>query len=440
MSYIANNKETIKEMLKSMGYKDYEDLKKESIGLASIDISALGDGLSELDLVRKMRNIESKNKLSTKGFFLGGGIYNHYIPSAARNVASRSDFLTSYTPYQGEVSQGTLQVMYEFQSITTRITGQDYANASMYDGTTSAAEGIKLAIRYNKRSKVLIHDRVNPVYIDVIKTTLSTLDIDIIISEDLNQLDDSYSAVLIQYPDFFGEVNNYSDICDLAKSYGVVPISLTTEVVSLGLIKDPASYGFEVSVLEGQSIAGSMNLSGPTLGMFAVNKKYLRKLPGRICGKSKDAEGNDAFTLTLNSREQHIRRDKATSNICTNSAHLSVVFTIHMALLGERGYRDLAQVNHNLALYLNKKLNFEGLKVINRTFFNEMVIELSSNASDVVKELEEKGIYCGLAISNLYNYDKEKQLQYKNYLLVTVTELNTKEEINNLIKELSIYK
>jgi len=387
----------------------------------------------ELEVERILSRMSAKNvSASSVPFFVGAGAYKHHVPATVDHLIQRSEFLTSYTPYQPEIAQGTLQYLFEFQTQVAALTGMDVANASMYDGSTGTGEAVLMAHRVTKRRKAVLSGGLHPHYADVVKT-LSDMASDetVIMAPDVSgtedilaQIDDTTSCVVVQSPDVFGNVRDLKPIADKAHQHGALLIAVFTEVVSLGLLKSPGSMGADIVVGEGQSIGNALNFGGPYVGLFATQSKYIRQMPGRLCGETVDADGNRGFVLTLSTREQHIRRDKATSNICTNSGLCSLAFTIHMTLLGEKGLSRLARINHANAVKLADQLSaVRGVEVLNKAFFNEFTVKLPKPAAEVVERLAEKGVLAGVPASRLL-----PGAGLDNLLLVASTEVNTDDD------------
>jgi len=387
----------------------------------------------ELEVERILSRMSAKNiPASSVPFFVGAGAYKHHVPATVDHLIQRSEFLTSYTPYQPEIAQGTLQYLFEFQTQVAALTGMDVANASMYDGSTGTGEAVLMAHRVTKRRKAVLSGGLHPHYIDLVKTLsemssddVVTMTPDVSAEEDiLSQIDDSTSCVVVQSPDVFGNVRDLKPIADKAHQHGALLIAVFTEAVSLGLVASPGSQGADIVVGEGQSIGNALNFGGPYVGLFATQSKFIRQMPGRLCGETVDADGSRGFVLTLSTREQHIRRDKATSNICTNSGLCALAFTIHMTLLGETGLKRLARVNHANAIKLADQLSqVSGAEVLNKTFFNEFTVELSKPAAEVVERLAEKGVLAGVPVSRLL-----PGAGLDNLLLVASTEVNTDDD------------
>jgi glycine dehydrogenase subunit 1 len=387
----------------------------------------------ELEVERILSRMSAKNiSASSVPFFVGAGAYKHHVPATVDHLIQRSEFLTSYTPYQPEIAQGTLQYLFEFQTQVAALTGMDVANASMYDGSTGTGEAVLMAHRVTKRRKAVLSGGLHSHYADVVRTLsemasddVVTMNPDVSGTEDiLSQIDDKTSCVVVQTPDVFGNVRDLKAIADKAHQHGALLIAVFTEAVSLGLLKSPGSQGADIVVGEGQSIGNALNFGGPYVGLFATQSKYIRQMPGRLCGETVDADGNRGFVLTLSTREQHIRRDKATSNICTNSGLCSLAFTIHMTLLGEAGLSRLARINHANAVKLADGLAaVKGVEVLNKTFFNEFTVKLAKPAADVVERLAENGVLAGVPASRLL-----PGAGLDNLLLVASTEVNTDDD------------
>lgn len=387
----------------------------------------------ELEVERIMGRMAAKNVAATSGpFFVGAGAYKHHVPATVDHLIQRSEFLTSYTPYQPEIAQGTLQYLFEFQTQVSALTGMEVANASMYDGSTGTAEAVLMAHRVTKRRKAVLSGGLHPHYTQVVETLsemasdeVVALPADVSASEDiLSQIDDSVSCVVVQSPDVFGNLRDLAPIAEKAHAHGALLIAVFTEVVSLGAVTAPGAQGADIVVGEGQSIGNALNFGGPYVGLFAAKSKYVRQMPGRLCGETVDADGQRGFVLTLSTREQHIRRDKATSNICTNSGLCVLAFTIHMTLLGQAGLSRLAEVNHANAVKLADALaGVKGVEVLNETFFNEFTLKLSKPAAQVVEALAEKGVLGGVPASRLM-----PGAGLDDLLIVANTEINTDDD------------
>jgi glycine dehydrogenase subunit 1 len=387
----------------------------------------------ELEVERILSRMAARNvPASSVPFFVGAGAYKHHVPASVDHLIQRSEFLTSYTPYQPEIAQGTLQYLFEFQTQVAALTGMEVANASMYDGSTGTAEAVLMAHRVTKRRKAVLSGGLHPHYAEVVRTLsdmagdeVVSLAPDVTGSEDVAAaIDAGVSCVVVQNPDVFGNLRDLRPIAETAHREGALLIAVFTEAVSLGLVESPGAMGADIVVGEGQSIGNALSFGGPYVGLFATRQKYVRQMPGRICGETVDAEGRRGFVLTLSTREQHIRRDKATSNICTNSGLCCLAFTIHMTLLGEAGLRRLACVNHAHAVKLADMLSgIPGVEVLNRSFFNEFTVRLPKPAVEVVEALAAEGILAGVPVSRLAPGGGLDDL-----LLVASTEVNTDED------------
>ncbi len=384
----------------------------------------------ELDVERELGALAAQNtSADTVPFFVGAGAYKHHIPATVDHLIQRSEFLTSYTPYQPEITQGTLQVLFEFQTQVALLTGMDVANASMYDGSTGAAEAVLMAHRVTRRKKAVLSGNLHGHYADVIKTlshhsgaNVTALDAAPTGSEDIaTKIDADTSCVVVQYPDVFGNIRDLQPIADAAHKAGALLIVVVTEIVALGLIRSPGEMGADIVAAEGQSIGNGLNFGGPYVGLFATRDKYVRQMPGRLCGETVDAEGRRGFVLTLSTREQHIRREKATSNICTNSGLCALAFTIHMTLLGEVGLRKLAGVNHANACDLADRLaKVPGVEILTPAFFNEFTIRIKGDAAQAIDKLAAKGILGGVPASRLL-----PGKAHANLIIIASTEINT---------------
>jgi len=396
----------------------------------------------ELEVERIMGRMAAKNVAATSvPFFVGAGAYKHHVPATVDHLIQRSEFLTSYTPYQPEIAQGTLQYLFEFQTQVSALTGMEVANASMYDGSTGTAEAVLMAHRVTRRRKAVLSGGLHPHYTQVVETLsemandeVVALPADVTASEDiLAQIDDSVSCVVVQSPDVFGNLRDLAPIAEKAHAHGALLIAVFTEVVSLGAVTPPGALGADIVVGEGQSIGNALNFGGPYVGLFAAKSKYVRQMPGRLCGETVDADGQRGFVLTLSTREQHIRRDKATSNICTNSGLCVLAFTIHMTLLGQAGLSRLAEVNHANAVKLADALaGVKGVEILNESFFNEFTIKLPKPAAAVVEALAEKGVLAGVPASRLM-----PGAGLDDLLIVANTEINTDDDRAAFVKALA---
>jgi glycine dehydrogenase subunit 1 len=432
MPFIANTDEQRKEMLAEIGLsmdKLFSDIPKNLLS-RKLDI---GEGLPEQEVRGVLAELAGKNSIDLT-LFLGGGFYDHFIPSAVYSIISRSEFYTAYTPYQPEVSQGTLQAIYEYQSMICRLTGMEASNASLYDGGTAMYEAMMMALRITGRNKVIIDDSVNPIYRVMIESYTKNLKIEHVQThcetgqasreQILNKLDTETAAVILQNPNFFGCVDDFSDIAKAAHDKGALLI-VSCYPISLGILKSPGAMGADIVTGEGQSMGLPMSFGGPYLGFMATKMEYVRKMPGRIIGRTKDRNGKDCFVMTLQAREQHIRREKATSNICSNEALCALTALTYLALLGKEGLRETAQLCADKASYAYNRLTaIPGVKPHFGTkwFFNEFVLDLPKEAADVIAKLIEKGFAAGFPLSRYYP-------DMKNSILVCVTEKRTKQQI-----------
>ncbi|MFL5195203.1 MAG: aminomethyl-transferring glycine dehydrogenase subunit GcvPA [Microvirga sp.] len=390
----------------------------------------------ELEVERILSRMSAKNiSASSVPFFVGAGAYKHHVPATVDHLIQRSEFLTSYTPYQPEIAQGTLQYLFEFQTQVAALTGMDVANASMYDGSTGTGEAVLMAHRVTKRRKAVLSGGLHPHYADVVRTLsdmasdeVVTMQPDVSGIEDiLSQIDDKTSCVVVQTPDVFGNVRDLKAIADKAHQHGALLIAVFTEAVSLGLLKSPGSQGADIVVGEGQSIGNALNFGGPYVGLFATQSKYIRQMPGRLCGETVDADGNRGFVLTLSTREQHIRREKATSNICTNSGLCALAFSIHMSLLGGTGLEKMARASHARTVETARMLSaIPGVEVVSRAYVNEIAVRLPRDAREVVRQLAERSVLGGVSLGRLYPGNPA----LANGLLVAATELTTTEDIS----------
>jgi glycine dehydrogenase subunit 1 len=387
----------------------------------------------EMEVERILGGMAARNvPASSVPFFCGAGAYKHHVPASVDHLIQRSEFLTSYTPYQPEIAQGTLQYLFEFQTQVAALTGMEVANASMYDGSTGTAEAVLMAHRVTRRRKAVLSGGLHPHYAEVVRTVsgmagdiVETLGPDPSAGEDIiARIDGETSCVVVQNPDVFGHLHDLRPIAEAAHKHGALLVAVFTEVVSLGLVEPPGAMGADIVVGEGQSIGNALSFGGPYVGLFATRQKYVRQMPGRLCGETVDAEGQRGFVLTLSTREQHIRRDKATSNICTNSGLCCLAFTIHMTLLGEAGLTRLARINHAHAVALADALaGVPGVAVLNESFFNELTIRLPKSAADVVEALAGRGVLAGVPASRLW-----PGADLDDLLLVASTEVNTDED------------
>ncbi len=442
--YIPNTEADIKEMLKTAGLGSMEDLFDDiPEGLKLQGRLALNKGLSEPEIFSKFRDLGEKNR-STEDLvcFLGAGAYDHYIPSLIHHLAKRSEFYTAYTPYQPEISQGTLQVIFEYQTMITELTGMEVSNASLYDGATAAAEAAIMAVDSARRDTILVSETIHPETRKVLQNYMHFRDIKMVEipmadgHTDVEQLkallNDDVAGVLVQTPNFFGVIEDLTDIERLTHENKSLLIS-SVDPISLAILKKPGEWGVDIAVGDGQSLGNGLNYGGPYLGFMATNTKLMRKMPGRIAGQSLDVDGRRAFVLTLQAREQHIRRYKATSNICSNQNLNALIASIYMTVMGKEGLQEVAKQCLAKSHYAMKKLTEAGTyrPAFDKPFFKEFAIIGKSNAAKVNKDLLDNGILGG--------YDLSKDYGIENGVLVSVTEKRTREEIDRLAALMEVY-
>jgi glycine dehydrogenase subunit 1 len=387
----------------------------------------------EIEVERLLSRMAGRNVAAgSVPFFVGCGAYKHHVPASVDHLIQRSEFLTSYTPYQPEIAQGTLHYLFEFQTQVAMLTGMEVANASMYDGSTAAAEAVLMAHRVTKRRKAIVAGNLHPHYRAVIETISAMAGDEVAIlpprpagGEDVGAIDADTSCVVVQTPDVFGHLHDLAPIAAKAHAAGALLIAVVTEVVSLGLLAPPGDMGADIVVAEGQSLGNALAFGGPYVGLFASRQKFVRQMPGRLAGQTVDADGRRGFVLTLSTREQHIRREKATSNICTNSGLCALAFTIHLTLLGEAGLARLARINHANAVKLAAALaDVPGVTVLNGAFFNEFTIRVPRNAADVIERLAGKGVLGGVPAARL----DPGRPELADLVIVASTEVNTDED------------
>jgi len=393
----------------------------------------------ELEVERRIAALAAKNLGTGRApSFLGAGAYRHHLPAVVDHLIQRGEFLTSYTPYQPEVTQGTLQYLFEFQTQVALLTGMDVANASMYDGATATAEAVLMAQRVTRRGRAVLSGGLHPHYREITKTHARLLGLDIAAAapdpggaEDLAALIDADTAcVVVQYPSFFGHVRDLDELAAACRAAGALFVVAVGEVVALGALVPPGAMGADIVTAEGQSLGNSLSFGGPYVGLFATRDRYVRQMPGRLTGETVDADGRRGWVLTLSTREQHIRREKATSNICTNSGLCALAFTIHLALLGEAGFTRLAALNHATAVRLAERLaEVPGVEVVNDGFFNEFTVRLRRPAAAVVDALAERGVLGGVPLSRFYPDDAA----LAPLMLVAATETNSDADIDALV-------
>ena len=431
------------EMLAAIGVDSIEALFADVPGAARLDgLVDLPRAMGELEVERAISDLASRNLAAgSVPFFIGGGAYRHHVPAAVDHLIQRGEFLTSYTPYQPELAQGTLQYLFEFQTQVALLTGMQVANASLYDGATACVEAVMMANRLTRRRKAVLSGGLHPHYREVCETYARFVGFELDIlepapgaAEDLDRLvGRDVSCVVVQNPDFFGEIRDYSDLARNCHDAGALLVVVVTEILSLGAIVPPGEMGADIVAAEGQSLGNALNFGGPHLGLFASRDKFVRQMPGRLVGQTVDIDGRRGWVLTLSTREQHIRREKATSNICTNSGLCALAFTIHLALLGEAGLTRLAGLNHAAAVTLAERLErIPGVRLLNEAFFNEFALRLPRPAAALVDALAEKGVLAGIPASRFY----PDQAELAEVLLVAATEMATSGDMDRLEHEL----
>lgn len=443
-NYLPHTEKVRQEILQEIGLNSIEDLFANinpKVRLTGID--GLPEGISELEAQKKLSEIAQKNLTTQKSIsFLGGGVYNRFIPACINTIIQRSEFITAYTPYQPEVSQGTLQVIYEYQTMICNLTGMDVANASVYDGANACAEAILMASRITKKFKALIPETINPEYKKVIETYCQSVDIDLLpynggkvdiskLKEELAGKNNEYSCILIQNPNYFGCIEEVVELSEICKNIGAKFI-VCADPVSLAVLKSPSEYGADIVVGDIQPLGIPMAFGGPHGGFIACKNQYLRQLPGRIVGMTVDKDGERAFTLTLQTREQHIKREKATSNICSNQALIALAASIYLSVMGPQGLKEVAELSIQKAHYLAKKISeISGFQVLPSEFLYEFVIKVDDNIpfNALISELNESGILPGIKL-------EEKFESMENHLLVCVTEMNDISDIYMFVEML----
>ncbi|GGB44111.1 putative glycine dehydrogenase (decarboxylating) subunit 1 [Tistrella bauzanensis] len=436
------------EMLRVVGAPAIDALYRDVPAgmLHGTDAFDLADGKGEFQVEREMQAYARASRSAGDGpFFVGGGLYRHHVPAAVDHLIQRSEFLTAYTPYQPEIAQGTLQTLFEFQTQVALLTGMDVANASLYDGSTAAAEAGMMAVRITRRNKVVVAGSVHPHYRAVVRNQLGFAGIEVDLApadpraEDdiMARVDAGTAAVIVQNPGFFGHVSDLTTLADAVHAKGALLVVAVTEAVSLGAIESPGAMGADIVVGEGQSFGNMLTFGGPTVGLFATRSKFLRQMPGRLCGETVDADGRRGFVLTLSTREQHIRRDKATSNICTSAGLCATAFTIHVAMLGEQGVTHLAALNHAQAsLAADRLAAVPGVTLVNDSFFNEFTLDLGRPSAPVVQRLADRGILAGIAPATLDGVEGDAD-RLASLLVVAVTELVTEDDVEALAAALA---
>ena len=443
MRYLPLTQHDRDAMLGVIGAATIDDLFVDVPEAARLDgpIHGLPMHASEMAVERHMTKLARQNLTAGDApFFLGCGAYKHHVPASVDHLIQRGEFLTAYTPYQPEIAQGTLQMLFEFQTQVARLLGTDVANASMYDGSTACWEAIGMARRITKRGKAILSSGLHPHYVsvaktmakftgDALETAVPTLGPDTDIDTLIAAIDADTSCVVVQYPDILGRIADLKPLADACHAHKALLIAVVTEPVALGAVKSPGEMDADIVVGEGQSLGVGLQFGGPYVGLFGCKEKYLRQMPGRLCGETLDAEGRRGFVLTLSTREQHIRREKATSNICTNSGLCALAFSIHMTLLGEAGLRKLATVNHAGAVAAAERLaQVPGVELVTPAFFNEFTLKLPQEARPVVRRLADRGILAGVSLGRLY----PGEANLANGLVVAVTETTSAEDVETL--------
>lgn len=432
-TYVPNTKKEQQDMLWEIGVENTEELFQTIPKEVYLDRPLhLPKGMPELSVKRRMTDIAGKNKVF-QSIFRGAGAYNHYIPSIVKQITSKEEFVTAYTPYQAEISQGILQSIFEYQTMICELTGMEVSNASVYDGATAAAEAV-IMCKERKRTKAVISETIHPQTIETIMTYCSGTDMEIVLVpakdgltdlEVLRQIIDKETAcVLIQQPNYFGQLEDGDCIGKLTLEHDVRFI-LSCNPISLGILKTPMEYGADIAVGEGQPLGIPLSYGGPYLGFMATTQKYMRRLPGRIVGETKDSRGERAFVLTLQAREQHIRREKASSNICSNQALCAMTAAVYMDAMGRKGFEKAAENAMSKAHYLAKKIcEIDGFQLVyRREFFHEFVTTCKGNVDNLLNVLEQRGILGGYPLEGIE----------KGHILWCVTEMNTKEEMDTLV-------
>ncbi|MBO0739727.1 MAG: aminomethyl-transferring glycine dehydrogenase subunit GcvPA [Alphaproteobacteria bacterium] len=427
------------EMLEAIGVDSIDELFADVPKAARLaGPVGLPGAAGEIEVERAISRMAARNLTAgSVPFFIGAGAYRHHIPAAVDHLIQRGEFLTSYTPYQPEVSQGTLQYLFEFQTQVALLTGMEVANASLYDGATACAEAVMMANRVTGRRRAVLSGGLHPHYREVCETYARFVGFELSAGEsapaggeDLAGLvNHGTSCVVVQNPDFYGEVRDHSGLAQSCRDAGALLVIVVTEILSLGAIRPPGEMGADIVAAEGQSLGNALNFGGPYVGLFATRDKFVRQMPGRLVGQTFDVDGRRGWVLTLSTREQHIRRERATSNICTNSGLCALAFTIHLALLGEAGLTRLARLNHATSVDLAGRLEqVPGVRLVNRCFFNEFAVRLPRPAAGVVEALAAKGILAGVPVSR-FSPDRE---ELADLLLIAATEMTTREDMSAL--------
>jgi glycine dehydrogenase subunit 1 len=435
MRYLPLTPEDRAQMLAVIGAPDIDALFADVPAAArKTELFDLPRRAGELEVERELGALAALNRPAGEGpFFCGAGAYRHHVPASVDHIIQRSEFLTSYTPYQPEIAQGTLQVLFEFQTQVAALTGLEVANASMYDGSTACAEAVMMSQRVTRREKAILSGGLHPHYAAVTQTIAHAEGMEVVRQPAavdaeaavIDAIDSTVACVVVQTPNVFGVVTDVTRIAEAAHAAGALLIVVTTEAVSYGLLKSPGEMGADIAVAEGQSIGNALNYGGPYVGLFACREKLVRNMPGRLCGETVDADGKRGYVLTLSTREQHIRREKATSNICTNSGLCALAFTIHLSLLGEVGLRQLAALNHSRARELAAALAATpGVEVLTSRFFNEIAVRVPGDAAALVEALLADGVVGGVPYARL-----DPHAGLDDVLLLAATETTTSQDI-----------
>lgn len=427
--YIANTDEDRTRILGAIGVASADDLFAEIPPEFRIDGLDLPPALSELDLMREMAALADQNVVAANGtaLFLGGGAYRHFIPSTVAHVVGRSEYYTAYTPYQPEISQGTLQTMFELQSLTCELMGMDVANAGMYDGASALAEACLMACRITGRERIAVHASVNPDWLAVVRLYASGPDIAVDVVEEAD-VSSEHACLAVQHPAFLGHLADVWALGDAAHAAGALYIA-AVDPISLGMLAPPGEYGADIAVAEGQSLGWPLNYGGPWIGLFTCRSEYTRQLPGRIVGRTTDLDGRTGYVLTLQTREQHIRRERATSNICTSQQLVGLAATVYLTTVGKHGLRQIAEACYHKAHYAAQQIDtMPGYSVdLSRSFFKEFVVQCPKAPAEINRRLIERDIIGGLDVS----------AQIENGMLICVTEMNTRAEIDRLCEALA---
>jgi len=445
MRFIPHTPEDIAAMLKAIGLPDLEalfaDIPAELRLQRELNLPA---ATSEPELISHLQGMSQKNGHSLDyGLFLGAGAYHHFVPPVVEEIISREEFYTAYTPYQAELSQGTLQATFEYQTLMCQLTAMEVANASMYDGASAVAEAALMASRILQRKKILASSALHPDYLAVLRTYLKDLGVELenipwldsegttSIREAEELLDRDVAALILQSPNFFGCLEEGSQFADMAHAHGALLIAAVVEPTSLGILKPPGEWGADIVAGEGQSFGNPLNFGGPYLGFFATREKFVRQMPGRLVGRTVDLQGRPGFVLALATREQHIRREKATSNICTNEALCALAATVHLCLLGPQGLRELALLNLNKAHYAKEKIaGLSGFRLpFSAPIYNEFVVRMPEPVEEINRRLRERGIIGGLDLGRIFP-------EMSDCCLFCVTEMNSREEMDRLLESL----